>query len=79
MFYELCWGMRENIARAKDWLMKTETGHTHEVVDHWLTERSVSVHLSDRTSDEWTDTDFRFRKREPSKRPPALPALRGAS
>lgn len=34
---------REDIARAKNWLQKSEVGHTHELVDRWLTEQKLVV------------------------------------
>jgi hypothetical protein len=34
---------REDVARAKSWLLKSEAGHTHELVDRWLTEQKLIV------------------------------------
>lgn len=34
---------REDVARAKSWLLSSETGHTHELVDRWLTEQKLVV------------------------------------
>ncbi len=34
---------REDIARAKSWLLKSEAGHTYELVDCWLTEQKLVV------------------------------------
>jgi hypothetical protein len=34
---------REDIARAKSWLMSSEGGRTHELVEEWLAEQKVIV------------------------------------
>jgi hypothetical protein len=34
---------REDVARAKNWLLKCEVGHTHELVDRWLAEQKLVV------------------------------------